>query len=143
MTEQQTQRMQEIKARAENARGFVLKCDRTNWGCQVPQVIKLIDDDISWLIEQLESLQREQEERENPKPLTIDELGKLASSDPACGRHCFVKSLESGRVFHALVDIDSEGIVVMIGSNKKLLIEKYGELWIAYATEPKGEATCD
>lgn len=87
----------------------------------------------------IEAALRAQQERENPQPLTIEDLSKLASKDPVWGSHCFVKSLESGKVFHAIVDIDSNGIVVIIGAHKTLLMDTYGTLWIAYAHEPKGE----
>lgn len=83
--------------------------------------------------------ERAKQEQQNPQPLTIEDLSKLASKDPVWGSHCFVKSLESGKVYHALVDIDSNGIVVIIGAHKTLLIDTYGTLWIAYAHEPKGE----
>ena len=78
--------------------------------------------------------------RQENAPLTLEELSKLASSDPVWGAHCFVKDVYTGKVFQALVDVDSTGIAVLIGSNKKMDIYEYGRKWIAYRYEPKGES---
>lgn len=147
--------------------------------------------DIPWLIEQLESLQREQAERESPrpaalnthvglrteyetphscgncgehisadwpfcpecgtptgiaatvaepKPLTPEEFSALASRDPVWGTHVFVKSLITGKIYNALADVSHYGVIAILGANGIFYLCNYGVEWIAYATEPKGEA---
>jgi len=93
------QRIQEIRARQEAAQLFLLKCDRTNFGCQVPQAVKLIDDDIPYLINLIESIQSQQEQQE---PLTFGQLAKME------GQPVYDKNMDCWRVIESVYNPDDD-----------------------------------
>lgn len=78
-------------------------------------------------------------DREKNDPLTEEEFCALSSKDPAFGTHCFVKILQTGIIYHALADVDSTGVVAVIGAQDTFSLDTYGTYWLSYRYEPKGE----
>lgn len=76
-------------------------------------------------IAELESAFREQEERERPKPLTLDELKKMG------GEPYYHVSLQGGENHWAILD---QFIA------KHIEDYHYGEYWLAYRSKPKEDA---
>lgn len=54
-----TDRIKAIAERCETALSFAKDCDRTNNGCQVPQVLKLLEHDIPYLLTEIDRLNAE------------------------------------------------------------------------------------
>ncbi len=84
---------------------------------------------------------REKAERENPKPLTLEELQELIDSDEE-DIAIWIKFIDDDNYFiRALLDWDGErGIFAIWHSGKNTAdfpIEKnYGKTWLAYRTKP-------
>lgn len=57
-------RIAAIRERCETALSFAKDCDRTNNGCQVPQVLKLLEHDIPYLLTELATMTARAEKAE-------------------------------------------------------------------------------
>lgn len=92
------------------------------------------------LLTAIEAL-REKAERENPKPLTIEELQDFIDSDEE-DNAIWIKDMEYDYFTRALLDWDGERGIFAIwhgGKNESdFPIEKdYGKTWLAYRTRPE------
>lgn len=70
---------------------------------------------------------RAQQERENPKPLTLDELRKMD------GEPVWIDDLDEG--FHGW-ELSSDASDYFEGESRT--VESYGTRWVAYRYKPKG-----
>lgn len=85
--------------------------------------------DIPYLLDLIESIQRERDERDNPKPLDFNQL--------KVGNPVWIAGLNR---WELILGIDAEWMKIYLSNNKQLI---YGSCDL-YATEPKGdEARCD
>jgi hypothetical protein len=101
------------------------------------------NDEVSELLATLEALPRERAERENPKPLTLDELLNMDGQPiwtitigvEMSGRHelCTGYMLCVCPLHRVLRCVTADGEVT------DYELETYGKTWLAYATEPKGD----
>lgn len=77
---------------------------------------------------------REQEERENPKPLTLDELRQMDGQPVYIVDLCQHGGFTTGWTVFSSHDICGFQIK---SSNKMLSAYGYGERWLAYRSKPK------
>ena len=104
-------------------------------GATMPGARKMLDIALSAL--------REKQERDNPKPLTLDELREVSEQNEFCGAHIWIKDLKIGWVTVAITDETAkDGIIgIWCADTNDVYHEKdYGETWLAYRTRPKEAA---
>lgn len=80
--------------------------------------------------------------RDEPKPLTVEELIALAENEEGFGVHIWVIEEKTKYVYAALTDITEQGVVAIWSAHEKKYAfnqSNYGKTWLAYATEPEGE----
>lgn len=78
---------------------------------------------------------RAQQERENPKPLALDELQEMGGEPVWCkGKSRFGVNFEAWKV---LSKYSSTEEVIRFTDGDDRLPESYGKTWLAYRSEPK------
>jgi len=79
-------------------------------------------------------------ERDNPKPLTLDELREVSEEDEFGGTHIWIKDLNNGWIASAITDITTQDGVIGIwcaDANDVYREKDYGKTWLAYRYKPK------
>lgn len=78
---------------------------------------------------------RAQQERDDPKPLTLDELRELGGEPVWCaGKSRFGVAFEAWKV---ISKYNSTERVIRFTDGDDRLPESYGKTWLAYRTRPK------
>ena len=86
---------------------------------------------------------REKQERDNPQPLTLDELREASEQNEFCGAHIWIKDLDCGWIAAAITDRTTQDGVVgiwCVDTNEVFREKDYGKTWLAYRYEPKEAA---
>lgn len=84
---------------------------------------------------------REKQEREENKPLTLEQLREMVDSDE-CGVHIWVLKTVSRSVVSALTDVTCpDGVVAIWNANatENFKEKDYGKTWLAYRHKPAKE----
>lgn len=79
---------------------------------------------------------REKQERENPKPLTLDELTHIALNHGEYGRHIWVEEIADRDVMAAVTDLCDGEVCALWGINQAWRGRDYGKTWRAYLYKP-------